>query len=104
MTLKTRATIEDLYHVDGKAEVINGEIVHMAASGWAPHYAAAEIFVSLRNYVRRHKAGKAVGDNCAFRVELPHRESFSPDAAYYEGPNPGMRFFDGAPRFAAEVR
>jgi Uma2 family endonuclease len=37
-------------------------------------------------------------------VDLPNRQSFSPDAAYYEGPRPGMRFYEGAPRFAAEVR
>lgn len=48
--------------------------------------------------------GEAVGDNGGFHVELPDRESFSPDAAYYEGPNSGMKFFKGAPRFAAEVR
>jgi Uma2 family endonuclease len=104
MTLKTRATIEDLYHVEGKAEIINGEIVHMAPTGWAPTYAATEITVSLRAYVRRRKTGKAVSDNCAFHVDLPHRDSFSPDSAYYVGPNPGMKFFEGAPRFAAEVR
>ncbi len=45
-----------------------------------------------------------MGDNAAFRVSLPHRDSFSPDAAYHEGPNPGLRFFDEAPRFAVEVR
>ena len=33
MTVKTRATIEDLYHVDGKAEIVNGEIVHMSPTG-----------------------------------------------------------------------
>jgi Uma2 family endonuclease len=104
MTLKTRATIEDLYHVEGKAEIVNGEIVHMAATGWAPHYAAGEIFISLRAYARAHKRGRAFSDNTAFRVDLPHRDSFSPDAGYHEGPNPGMRFFEGAPRFAVEVR
>ncbi|HEY6546433.1 MAG TPA: Uma2 family endonuclease, partial [Vicinamibacteria bacterium] len=35
---------------------------------------------------------------------LPRRQSFSPDAAYYVGPDPGMKFYDGAPIFAAEVR
>jgi Uma2 family endonuclease len=104
MTLKTRATIEDLYHVDGKAEIINGEIVHMAPTGWAPNYASIEIVVSLRAYVRQRRIGKAVADNAAFRVDLAHRESFSPDAAYYVGPNPGMKFFEGAPQFAAEIR
>jgi Uma2 family endonuclease len=39
--------------------------------------------------------------------ELPSgRESFSPDASYYPGPFPpdNMRFIEGAPTFAVEVR
>ena len=43
-------------------------------------------------------------DNAAFRVDLPHRESLSPDAAFHTGPIHGMKFFDQAPVFAAEVR
>ena len=31
MDTKTRATIKDLYKVEGKAELVNGEIVHHAA-------------------------------------------------------------------------
>src|SRR6201999_4202644 len=63
-----------------------------------------EIFASLREYTRRTKKGRAVGDNQAFVVNLPNRKSFSPDAAFYIGPDPGMKFFTGAPAFAAEVR
>src|SRR2546421_192943 len=33
METKTRATIEDLYKVEGKAELVNGEIVHMPPCG-----------------------------------------------------------------------
>ena len=104
MTLKTRATIDDLFRIEGKAELVNGKIVHMPATGGWPGYAADEIMVSLRTYTRRTKRGRAVGDNRAFRVNLPHRETFSPDAAYFVGPSPKMRFYDGAPLFAAEVR
>src|SRR5687767_9621869 len=104
MTVKTRATIEDLYQVKSKAELVNGEIVHMSPTGDRPNYAAAEIFVSLRDYVKRTKRGRAVSDNAAFVVRLPNRQSFSPDAAYFVGPRAGMKFFQGAPAFAAEVR
>jgi Uma2 family endonuclease len=104
MSSKTQATIEDLYKVDGKAEIVNGEIVLMPPTGDMPGYAGDEIFVSLRDYCKRTKGGRAVGDNKAFRVNLPHRESFSPDAAFYTGPATGMKFFEGAPAFAAEVR
>src|SRR5947207_3060460 len=104
MTIRASATIDDLFRFDGKAELINGEIVHMPATGGLPGYAGDEIFASLRAYARRVKRGRAVSDNKAFRVSLPHRGSFSPDAGYDLGPAPTMRFYDGAPVFAVEVR
>ncbi|MDQ3745820.1 MAG: Uma2 family endonuclease [Acidobacteriota bacterium] len=104
MSTKTEATLEDLYKVDGKAELINGEIVQMPPTGGLPSYAAREITVSLRDYERRTKSGYAVTDNAAFTVNLPHRKSFSPDAAFYAGGEPTMKFFEGAPVFAVEVR
>lgn len=101
-----QATIDDLYRLpdDRKAELVNGEIVTVMPTGGEPGYADDEIFASLREYVRRTHYGRAIGDNKGFHVHLPHRESFSPDAAFYVGPRPGMRFFEGAPVFAAEVR
>ncbi len=84
--------------------MINGEIVTMAPTGEEPGYAGDEVFVSLRDYARATGYGRAVGDNKGFRVYLPNRESFSPDAAYYTGPRTGMRFYEGAPVFAAEIR
>ena len=57
MSTKVRATIEDLYKVPGKAEIVDGEIVHMSPTGAAPSYAAAEIFVSLRDIVERRPVG-----------------------------------------------
>lgn len=103
MSAKTEATIEDLYKVEGKAELVNGEIVQMSPTGGLPNYAAREIFLSLHDHERRTKSGYAVTDNAAFIVNLPHRKSFSPDAAFYVG-NITMKFFEGAPIFAVEVR
>jgi len=48
--------------------------------------------------------GRAYPDNVGFRVDLPNRDSFSPDAAWYTGPATGMKFLVGAPIFAVEVR
>lgn len=106
MLTKVRATIEDLYKVpdNQKAELVNGEIVLLMPTGGNPGFAADEIFASLREYARRTRKGRAVADNKGFIVHLPHRESFSPDAAYYIGPDPGMKFFEGAPVFAVKVR
>jgi Uma2 family endonuclease len=103
MSTKVEATIEDLYKVKGKAELVNGEIVLMPPTGGFPNHAAIEITLSLRNYAKRTKSGHAVSDNAAFTVDLPNRKSFSPDAAFYVG-RITMKFFEGAPVFAAEVR
>ena len=104
MSTKVEATIEDLYKVEGKAELVNGEIILMSPTGLLPGYAACEIFSSLREYSKRRKFGRAVGNNVAFVVELPQRKSFCPDAAFYTGPDTGMKFAEGAPVFAVEVR
>jgi Uma2 family endonuclease len=106
MIAKPRATVEDLYRVpdNAKAELVDGELVLLMPTGGTPGYAGDEIFASLREYVKRTRRGRAIGDNKAFLVTLPRRESFSPDAAYYTGPHPGMRFYEGAPDFAVEVR
>ncbi len=104
MRITTRATIDDLYHVQGKAELVKGEIVPMAPTGDDPGYAGGEVFVHLREYARRTRTGRAYPDGVGFHVNLPHREAFSPDAAYHIGPRTGMRFPAGAPIFAVEIR
>ena len=103
MSTKVEATIEDLYKVEGKAELVNGEIVLMPGTGGLPHYAALEISLSLAAYRKTIKKGYAIADNAVFVVNLPHRKSFSPDAGFYIG-EITMKFFQGAPVFAVEVR
>jgi Uma2 family endonuclease len=106
--LPPRATPDDLYREEGKAELIRGRIVRFMASGDLPSVVAGEIFVSLRAYAKLTGQGKAYADGIGYTVpELPSgRESFSPDASYYTGPPPlnRMRFIEGAPTFAVEVR
>ena len=104
MHVKAPATYDDLARVPGKAEIVNGEIVHMPPTGDAPGAAGDSIYFSLQMHADATNSGRAIGDNKAFRVSLPHRQSFSPDAAYYTGPRTGMKFFSGAPVFAVEVR
>ncbi len=101
---KPSATVEDLYHVPehGKAELINGKVVRFMPTGGIPSRASLNITFSLRLHERIGK-GYAVPDNAGFIVNLPHRESFSPDAAWWTG-EMTMKFFNGAPAFAAEVR
>src|SRR5215210_4731608 len=105
MSTKTQATVEDLYRIRdrGKAEIVNGEVVLMSPTGDMPARAGGAIYVSLRG-VERRAGGRAYPDNVGFRVNLPNRKSFSPDAAFYTGPPTGMKFLEGAPAFAAEIR
>jgi Uma2 family endonuclease len=106
MSAKTEAIVDDLYRVpeNGKAEIVNGELVLMSPTGGVPGRASGEIYVSLREYERRTRSGYAFPDNVGFIVNLPHRRSFSPDAAFYVGELKGGQFLNGAPAFAAEVR
>ena len=106
MATKQRATVEDLYHVPehGKAELVNGELVRMSPTGDMPGRASGAIYISLRLYERKAGGGRAYPDNVGFLVKLPNRESFSPDAAFFTGKPAGMKFPEGAPVFAVEVR
>jgi Uma2 family endonuclease len=105
MATRARATIQDLYDVpdNGKAEIVHGELVRMSPTGDMPGRAGGGIYLSLRLYEGK-TPGRAYPDNVGFRVYLPHRESLSPDAAFYVGGPAGMKFLEGAPVFAAEVR
>jgi Uma2 family endonuclease len=103
------ATLEDLYRVEGKAELIGGRIVEFMASGVDPSLIALEIAILLRAFAQQCGIGVAFGDGIGFAMRPPlssGRESFSPDASYYVGPLPQnrMRFIEGAPVFAVEVR
>ena len=103
MRPRVEATIDDLYKVRGKAELVNEEIVHISPSGLLPHFAARQITISLSHYETATGRGYAIGGNAAFVVNLPHRKSFSPDAGFYTG-ELTMKFGEGAPIFAVEVR
>ena len=104
MAGQREATVEDLYRVKGKAEIVGGELVLMTPSGWLHGYAVLEIAASLREHARRTKQGLAFADNVGFIVNLTNRRSFSPDVAFCTGTPLTRKFVDGAPAFAVEVR
>ena len=85
MELHRAPTIDDLYHVEDKAELVNGEIVVMPAGGGLHGFAEMEVLVSLHAYVGRTGRGYAIGDSVGFVVNLPNRRSFCPDGAYWTG-------------------
>lgn len=87
MSTIVEATIEDLYKVEGKAELVGGEIVPMSPTGDEPGYASDEVFGNLREHAKQTGTGRAVADGKGFLANLPHRKSFvltplsTPDAA-----------------------
>src|SRR5437667_12697821 len=103
-----RATLEDLYNEPGKVELIGGRIVRFMATGYKPNMVAGKIFRRLADFSEAIGKGKPFTDNMGFAVpELSSgRESFCPDAAFYVGklPTNPMRFIEGPPTFAVEVR
>lgn len=104
------ATLDDLLKVKEKAELINGRIVYFMASGETPGDVAFTIAVSLREYARLAGRGKAYADNVGFALPSPlvpsGRLSFSPDAAFLDGPPrpKNMKSVQASPTFAVEVR
>ena len=104
---ETKATLADLYRESGKAELIDGRIVRFMPTGDDPGCFALNIATMLREFVKKMRLpGRVRGDNVGFLVpKLPSgRESFSPDASYFEGPKQHLDFIRGAPIFAVEVR
>jgi Uma2 family endonuclease len=106
--MATAATPDDLMRTEGKAELIGGRVVEFMATGIRPSKVTGNIYVDLRGYTKRVGHGTAFTNNLGYIVpELPSgRESFSPDTSYYDGSLPQnlMRFVDGPPTFAVEVR
>jgi Uma2 family endonuclease len=105
MSTRIEATVEDLYHLphDLRAEIVDGEIITMSPTGDLPSSAGGAVFARLRQ-IQRTAGGRAYTDNAGFLVDLPNRKSFSPDVAFYTGPRSGMKFLEGAPVFAVEIR
>lgn len=104
-----RATLDDLMKVDGKAELINGRIVHFMSTGFLPGRVARRITRSLEDHIAAGAGGEVIQDNVGYGFDTPlpsGRQSLSPDASYYTGPLPTnlMKYISGHPDFAAEVR
>ena len=94
--MATRVGAADLHPEDRKAELPQEGL---------PGRAAARIYRSLDNYERAVGGGLAFPGTFVFVVDMPHRRSFSPDAAFWSGKLPsGVPFLIGAPLFAVEVR
>jgi len=97
------ATVEDLLALDEKAELVDGQIVLMGGNGLATNRPNQLIWMALYFHELEHGGGHAVGDKGVFLVHLPHRESLSPDVAWFVGTHTDPAF-GGPPALAVEVR
>jgi Uma2 family endonuclease len=102
------ATLDDLARVTDKAELVDGRIVLLMPTGRKPGRVAGRIYRFLDDYATQGGRGEAYPDNVGFAVPRlsSGRQSFAPDAALHLGPFPTdpMRFLEGPPTLAVEVR
>jgi Uma2 family endonuclease len=87
-----------------KAEIVDGEMVVIGPSADYPATASGNILVSLHLHELQHGGGEAFGSRLTYILDLPHRQSISPDASWYTGTASGAGYLRGAPVFAVEVR
>ena len=100
--LGREATLEDLYRVEGKAELVDGRLILMSPSCDAHNLAARNIAFRLTEYEWENGGGRAYVDGIGFIAST--RRTFSPDAAWYVGPAFGTKVVQGVPVLAVEVR
>ena len=100
--LGREATLEDLFAVEGNAELVDGRLVLMPPTGSAHNRAARNITHRLTEHEWAHGGGFAYVDGVGFIAS--DRRTFSPDAAWYVGPEFGEKVVRGVPLFAVEVR
>lgn len=100
--LGREATLEDLYAVEGKAELVDGRLILMSPSCDAHNRAARNIVIRLTQHEWENGGGRAYVDGIGFIAST--RRTFSPDAAWYVGPEFGGKVVEGVPVLAVEVR
>jgi Uma2 family endonuclease len=102
--LGREATLEDLWDYEGRAELIDGEIVPMTGTQYGPGNAAFTIRLSLYLHARANGGGFAISESVTFVMETPRMQAFHPDAAWFVGRVQDNEFVRGAPALAVEVR
>lgn len=120
MTAERTMTVEEFERIapllDGPSELVDGRLRLMSPTGFAHGVLALRIGAALERYAEDHpEVGEAVGAETGFRIDDPHHPVQAPDAAFVGvnrmpaagrgGRNdPALRFVQGAPDLAVEVR
>ncbi|HEU4883258.1 MAG TPA: Uma2 family endonuclease [Longimicrobium sp.] len=100
--LGREATLEDLFAVEGNAELVDGRLILMSPSGPEHNNAAGSIYASLKAHQRKFGGGQPYTDGAGFLA--PSGRVLSPDAAWHLQPITRTRVVHGFPVLAVEVR
>lgn len=108
MNTRDAALLTDLYAIEGKAEVIRGEIVRQPPFGLLPGVVCANLLVSLHAWCQTHRLGVALGSTVGYEGAIIDGDlrTFCPDVSFRRHPvnANSMRFVPGSPTFAVEIR
>lgn len=102
--LDREATVEDLWAVEGRAELIDGRIIEMSPTGKRPGWAAGVIHDALEQWDAQG-SGMPVSQGVGFVLRTPRTQMLSPDVAWWTGPaDLDGDFYAGAPALAVQIR
>lgn len=120
MTTERAMTVEEFERIapllDGPSELVDGRLRLMSPTGFMHGVLAIRIGSALDRYAEEHPdAGEAVGAETGFRIDDPSHPVQAPDAAFVSADrvpastgqgrdDPALRFVQGPPDLAAEVR
>lgn len=108
---KTKITLDDLANDDARVEVIDGELIEIAAAGGAHHIVVSNIDYILQSYVRKHQIGSIFPDGLTYLMFSDTqglKDSFVPDVSFIRNENIPANWdiekpYPGAPDLAVEV-
>jgi Uma2 family endonuclease len=108
---KTSISLDDLLSEDSRVEIINGEIVEMAAAGILHQIVVGNIYLPMETFNRQHEIGTVFTDGLTYLMYNDPRSlrySFIPDVSYIRSGNLPAGFDitkpnPGAPDLAVEV-
>ena len=102
------ATLDDLMREERQSELIDGRIVHVGPAGHLPGCVAGNVLFALYEHESEGTPGRVFSSQLVYVVPRlsSGRQTFSPDASFYAGPDPDNRMGPvlGPPTFAVEVR
>ena len=111
MATRTRATVDEVLRLAGenkRYELVDGELIEMAPTGFGHGYLEGHVYSVLNSHVRQHNLGQVVVGEVLFQLDQQGRLARAVDVAFVRKerlPATGVahRPFMGAPDLAVEI-